>query len=137
MLAEQVQKAIGFEAPALLIKRFCSEHKVSEDEAREGFEETKKFLLLCAKNKGVNYSPSLQVDAMWHQFILHTRDYFTFCDTLGGFVHHQPAEVPTPGSYELTKRDLKRFYGNLNERFWGPKAASDCDDCSSSCDCCA
>ncbi len=36
--------------------------------------------------------PSRVVDAMWHEFILHTRAYGEWCDlTVGRFVHHTPA----------------------------------------------
>lgn len=38
--------------------------------------------------------PSRAVDAMWHEFILHTRAYRDWCElTLGWFLHHTPAEV--------------------------------------------
>jgi hypothetical protein len=38
--------------------------------------------------------PSKVVDAMWHEFILHTHAYREWCDlTLGGFLHHTPAEA--------------------------------------------
>jgi hypothetical protein len=38
--------------------------------------------------------PSKVVDAMWHEFILHTRAYKDWCDlALGRFLHHTPAEA--------------------------------------------
>lgn len=38
--------------------------------------------------------PSQVVDAMWHEFILHTRAYRAWCHaTLGWFMHHTPAEI--------------------------------------------
>ena len=38
--------------------------------------------------------PSRAVDALWHEFILHTRAYSEWCDiTLGRFLHHTPAEA--------------------------------------------
>jgi hypothetical protein len=38
--------------------------------------------------------PSRAVDAMWHEFILHTQAYRDWCRTaLGYFLHHTPAEV--------------------------------------------
>lgn len=133
MSLKHYEQAATFKAPELLIKKFCGEHGVSETDAKERFEETKKFLILCAANRNNAYSPSNQIDLMWHQFILHTRDYFAFCDRLGTFVHHQPSESRQHDGYELTRRDLKRTFKTLNEKYWGEKSA-DCD--SSSCDCC-
>lgn len=44
--------------------------------------------------------PSKVVDALWHEFILHTRGYETFCQrAFGRMLHHTPAEAlegPTP-----------------------------------------
>jgi hypothetical protein len=42
--------------------------------------------------------PSQVVDAAWHEFILFTRNYETFCGkALGRFLHHTPAEaMPEP-----------------------------------------
>ena len=38
--------------------------------------------------------PSRVVDAMWHEFILHTKAYQAWCRySLGWFLHHTPAEA--------------------------------------------
>ena len=38
--------------------------------------------------------PSRVADAMWHEFILHTRAYRDWCElSLGWFLHHTPAEA--------------------------------------------
>ena len=38
--------------------------------------------------------PSQVVDKLWHEFILHTRDYDAFCkEAFGRFLHHVPAAV--------------------------------------------
>ncbi len=38
--------------------------------------------------------PSVAADALWHHFILHTREYEVFCRTaFGRFLHHRPAAV--------------------------------------------
>ena len=35
--------------------------------------------------------PSKVVDDLWHEFILHSREYASFCDkAFGGFLHHTP-----------------------------------------------
>jgi hypothetical protein len=127
------QEALMFMPPELLIKRFCQDYQVSETEARERFEEMKKFLFFCANNQDVSYSPSKKIDEMWHQFILHSRTYFDFCKKVGTFLHHEPSEKPEVESYERTLRDMKVFYGSLNTVYWseGETSAGHCGHCSS------
>lgn len=131
-----IQTALSFEPPVLLIRRFCYEQNVSEADARERFRETKKFLVLCAANRKAGFSPSKKVDAMWHQFILHSKDYFRFCDLVGGYIHHQPSESRQPEKYTETLNGLKCMFGGIDPNYWEAEAA-DCDDGSiNGCDCC-
>jgi hypothetical protein len=128
--------AIDFQPSNLLIMRFIKEYDVSETEARERFQETKKFLLLCSTDRNTAFVPSKKIDVMWHQFILNSRDYFCFCELLGGYVHHQPSEMPQPEGYEKTLEGLRKVFGELNPNYWNEKFAED-EDCSSSdCSCC-
>lgn len=131
----EINEILKFTPPVLLIKRFCQEHKVSEREATERFEETKKFLYLCATNKDVNYAPSLEVDEMWHEFILNTKSYFDFCEKAGGYLHHIPSDKSEIESYKRTLRDMKLLYGQLNSRFWLENNAS-AGHCGHSCSSC-
>ena len=46
--------------------------------------------LIVATGKNVPV-PSDEVDLIWHAAILHTQDYFCFCQEVAGyFIHHQP-----------------------------------------------
>ena len=58
----------------------------------------RQFFLACLRSKKQFVAmPSQAVDAMWHEFILHTRAYRDWCElTLGWFLHHTPAEVLGP-----------------------------------------
>jgi hypothetical protein len=50
-----------------------------------------EFLDACAKSPGTSITPSVMVDLGWHNFILHTKNYFKFCEALaGGYIHHNP-----------------------------------------------
>ena len=55
----------------------------------------RQFFLACSRSRrGFVSMPSRAVDAMWHEFILHTQAYREWCRTaLGRFLHHTPAEV--------------------------------------------
>ena len=84
----------------IVIKGFMDRYDVTFDEAAEIFEETKKFLELAAETSEEGHSvfidnPLLIIDEMWHTFILHTRQYVSFClGRFNRFIHH----VPTPSS---------------------------------------
>lgn len=61
--------------------------------------------------------PSQVVDAAWHEFILHTRAYASWCDAaFGRLLHHTPAEVL--GS------DARRNDGLRRAWFWACKEES-------------
>lgn len=62
-------------------------HEVTEG-LREYF-----HICITARNK-IIAMPSQAVDEAWHEFILHTREYQTFCQkAFGRFLHHTPAEA--------------------------------------------
>lgn len=53
--------------------------------------------------------PSQVVDALWHEFILHTRTYDHFCTrAFGRFMHHTPASVL--GSVAIQDEGLRRCW---------------------------
>lgn len=55
--------------------------------------------------------PSKVVDAAWHEFILHTRGYASWCDAaFGRLLHHTPAEV--------LGRDSQRNDGLRRTWYW-------------------
>lgn len=56
----------------------------------------REYFHLCrlAGPKKMVAMPSQAVDVVWHEFILFTRDYHSFCkQALGRFLHHTPAEA--------------------------------------------
>lgn len=101
---------------------------VKQNKAEELFQETLKWLWLCAKAKidrqaqQAKVPPVLNVqtgmvmlDEVWHIFILHTRDYADFCNTyLGRFIHHSPAGAKRyPPTREETEVQLAYIYDQL------------------------
>lgn len=68
--------------------------------------------------------PSQVVDDLWHEFILYTRHYETFCnEAFGKFLHHTPAVVL--GADRQNNAGLRRtwWYCCLEENI-NPKAAT-------------
>ena len=70
----------------------------------------RQFFLACLRSQRKFVAmPSRAVDAMWHEFILHTKAYGDWCAVaLGHFLHHTPAE--TLGPKASTNDGLRRAW---------------------------
>lgn len=96
------------------------------------------FLAACAVNGGEPLAPSRTVDIGWHTFILHTRDYATFCERIAGrFLHHVP-ETPEQGEPSRAAAERERTSAAitaagyaLDGELW--PAAADCTQCHAGC----
>ena len=85
----------------------------------------RQFFLACLRsNKAFVAMPSRAVDALWHEFILHTQAYKTWCEqALGFFLHHTPAE--TLGARSRHNDGLRRcWYWTCKEESIDPRAPS-------------
>ena len=114
-----------------LLERFMDHEGVDRDEALDVFEETKRFLVLGSQ-LGMNFAPSVPVDRFWHEWILFTDDYHTFCHPLGGFIHHTPIPKGSDDQppLEPTIIAMTIAYGELSSRCWpvalGASGIMDC-----------
>lgn len=85
-----------FRFPEGVLGRFRLKHdKLSpaqEALVRDGLHQ---YFQICQRARGKFVSmPSQVVDDLWHDFILFTRNYETFCDrAFGRFLHHTPVEA--------------------------------------------
>jgi hypothetical protein len=72
--------------------------------------ELKRYLVLRSRLNAETLPTPKALDQLWHVFLLYTRDYMTFCDMLGGFIHH----VPGDAAHGVEKRsEDARLYGEL------------------------
>nr|BFD41414.1 hypothetical protein FFPRI1PSEUD_29130 [Pseudomonas sp. FFPRI_1] len=72
----------------------------------------RQFFLAYLKS-GQRYvsMPSQVVDDLWHEFILHTRDYQAFCDkAFGQFLHHTPAASLRQNPAQQSDLGLRRVW---------------------------
>lgn len=109
--------------------------EIPPEEADTVVRELKRFLSLNILVQDPDYSfvPSSKVDLAWHEFILDTKAYMSFCDSyLGGYVHHVPqvsravSRAQVSGEpYLYTKRKLQEFYGATPPFIWGIPNACD------------
>ena len=126
-----LEKVMAFQPPELLIERFSRDYGLPDTEAVEQFNEIKKFLAVCASNRSQNFAPSKTLDNMWHNFVLFTPQYISFCNMIGGYVHHRPTCEIMHESYANTLEAMPRIFGDVNSKYWKTKNAA---DCSSQCD---
>jgi hypothetical protein len=73
----KINLALSFENKAIL-QKFCVEQSRTEQEAEDYFMELKKFLYLCA-SCNQTLAPSIEIDKIWHTFILFTKEYRNYC----------------------------------------------------------
>jgi len=98
-----------------VIQRIEREEGVDRETARAWFGEALVFLDLCAQSDDV-ISPPKEVDAAWHAFLLHSRDYDAYCrERFGRVIHHQPGDMPDPEAYRR---------GYLQRARYGPEAGT-------------
>lgn len=115
-----------------LIRNHAQRTGLSTEAAKGASRELAKFLLLCAKSDAP-LAPSEEVDDVWHDFVLHTREYHAFCrDQIGRFIHHVPSEVPDQQSYWRTLTLMEAEFGGVDERYW-PRSAAPGKCCGSHC----
>jgi len=51
----------------------------------------RNFLILCKKHEDVAFSPTQQIDEIWHAHILYTKEYHEMSEKVfGKYLHHQP-----------------------------------------------
>jgi hypothetical protein len=90
--------------------RYQQLHDLPHTELLRHERELKRYLVLRSRLRGATLPTPRVLDQLWQVFLLYTRDYARFCDTLGGFIHHVPSDAaPTP---EQHAEDVRR-YGEL------------------------
>ena len=92
-----------------VIERIQRDEGVDLDTARAWFQEMLVFLDLCDRSKDV-LSPPTDVDKAWHAFLLHSRDYATYChERFGHTIWHDPTGDPDPQAYRRAYQRRLRY----------------------------
>ena len=82
--------------PSFLRERVRAAHPHLDDAALRDVERGLRQFFLASAQAGGRFvaMPSKVVDTLWHEFILHTRGYDSFCrQAFGRMLHHTPAEA--------------------------------------------
>lgn len=127
-----LNSVMAYEHPEL-IDRYKRKLDMNDEDARELFADTKRYLYLCAV-AGKPLAPPHAVDQGWHEFLMYTKDYQDFCFAhLGKFVHHNPNPMLRPHAV-LRVSDTNKLaimhFGELSKN-WRVYA----EDCTPDYDC--
>jgi hypothetical protein len=121
-----------------LTERLMKDEGHDRDHSDRVIEQTLVFLKACAENPGATLGPSMAVDAGWHAFVLHTREYASFCARVAGrFIHHDPTtgDSGSGGSLRRTVEALRSTGYEVDDELWSLAVLADCADegnCSAS-----
>ncbi len=116
-----LQEVDAIQGPELLVPRIAKQNNFSEEKAAALFKEAKRMLYLHTLTKKP-VSPSLDVDEAWHEMLMFTKFYKSFCDTIGVFVHHDPSPGPPDGgrTYASTKSAYEEQFGQKPDPAYWP-----------------
>lgn len=92
--AERTKYLRTYEFPTPVAERVRKRYPhLSEEQLSLVMRGLRQYFILCNAARGGRVSmPSQAVDAVWHEFILFTREYAEFCNKgLNRFLHHVPA----------------------------------------------
>ncbi|MFN2494560.1 MAG: hypothetical protein ABR608_01430 [Pseudonocardiaceae bacterium] len=107
-IARRVAAVDAYEFPSSVRQRLRLKHPDLQTESAALVETAlRQWFRLLARRPSVRLSmPSVLVDDMWHEFLLHTRDYAAFCDAaFGQFLHHEPESTMTPEQAAANRSD--------------------------------
>jgi hypothetical protein len=100
-----------------VVERIERDAGVDSETARAWFAEMLVFLDMAADSKRF-ISPPEPVDVAWHAFILHTRDYESYCrERYGRVIHHQPTGAPDPEAYRRAY-ERRTTFGGVDNAIW-------------------
>lgn len=120
---------LDYKPPDMLLRRYMAENKTNLVTARKAFVALGQFLFVCATAKH-SCSPSIAIDAAWHEFLVFSKEYYNFCQQyFGTVIHHRPTEVMMNESYQNTRNSACEIFGKLDREFW-PKSAARTALCS-------
>lgn len=73
-----------------VVLHYAYKKKISLEESSRLHEKLFDFLTRAVQSK-TSLQPTVEIDEVWHNFILHTRLYAEFCSrTFNSFIHHNP-----------------------------------------------
>jgi hypothetical protein len=114
----QIHKALGNTK-----LRLMKEYRWTGEFMDAAVNEYIRFLELHVAHPDVTIVPGKVVDKVWHDHILHTREYTAFCEAaFGAYLHHEPLDLSQTNKAMDMAPTLKLYaerFGHIPPRaFW-------------------
>lgn len=125
--AEDYREALGYEAPFLIDKIIEEGIAETRAEAEALFLEVKRYIVLSHATGARLEIFSHHVDEVWHNFVLYTHEYATWCRRhFGRYMHHAPSNAPKFPVAEAREADTRspREFPDQYRAFYGFDLAS-------------
>lgn len=116
----------AYEAPFVIERLLKNGVVESPEEGEFLFREFKRWMQITASDRSRLWPIfSLQIDEVWHAFILYTREYTAFCNQhFGRYVHHTPNNAPRfPEQEEKEIASFDTFSARYESAFGEPPPA--------------
>ena len=117
----------------VLTGKICLSAEVKMADVLPLLSETVRFLNLIAYQEA-QLTPSIKIDLAWHELILCTHFYQTWCDQhWHRYIHHNPGGDPNQHqrNFSTTIKLYRKYFGILPTEYWGHLGGADCGNCSS------
>lgn len=94
----------------------------SSKKAKEGIRRYKNFLLLILKYPKIHFSPTRDIDEVWHNHILFTREYHQDCMKIfGKYLHHSPIKYTGTKEKQILQKAGERaselYFQEFHEQY--------------------
>ena len=85
----------NYQFPDIILAKFTEKHKdLTDADIKLVIKELKKYFYLSSLSSDILIMPSIVLDDLWHEFILYTKEYNSFCNkAFGSFLHHSPNDT--------------------------------------------
>ena len=116
-----------------IVERVREKGTLSAQRADQALTEFRKYMALIALGNKELGMHSADVDEIWHNFILFTREYAEFCERIcGEMIHHRPntsrrPELP-PASVSEFQMAYTKFFGPVPP-IWRARKMREAGDC--------
>ncbi|EHU1557185.1 MULTISPECIES: hypothetical protein [Acinetobacter calcoaceticus/baumannii complex] len=110
----KLEKVLSFKNE-YLVKQFSKKNNISLEDSEFLFIELKRLLWFFANRSNGEFSFPIFtdqkiLDLYWHEFILSTKSYFSFCEeNFGRYIHHSPDITYD----ELSQKDKDHYGSNI------------------------
>jgi hypothetical protein len=89
--AKVIRRVLDYPVPKEVIEKYVDRYELTEQVAREHEREFKRYLAMCLANPEAAYGMFGPIDDFWHTWILFTREWHEFGETVAGhYIHHRP-----------------------------------------------